>query len=77
MIGKKTMIVLLNMPALIVQYGDPSTRMRWGVLANPVLNNGNYLLPLGWEGELTKAGIDFEVKEVEIIEEIIEDLIIE
>ena len=65
----ETLIVLLDMPSLIEQYGDPSTRIRWGVLANPVLNNGNYLLPLGWEEELTKAGIDFEVKEVEFLEE--------
>jgi len=44
----------------------------WGVSGKPVLNNGNYLLPLGWEEELTKAGIAFEVKEVELFEEIIE-----
>lgn len=72
MYKKETLIVLLNMSALIEQYGDPSTRMRWGVLANPVLNNGNYLLPLGWEEELTLAGIEYEVKEVEIFEEILE-----
>ena len=72
MYRKETLIVLLNMPALIEQYGDPSTRMRWGVLANPVLNNGNYLLPLGWEEELTNASIEFEVREVEIFEEILE-----
>lgn len=62
MYRKETLIVLNNYAELTA----------WGVLANPVLNNGNYLLPLGWEEELTKAGIAFEVKEVEIYEEIIE-----
>lgn len=69
MITKKTLIVLLDMPSLIEKYGDPATRMRWGVLANPVLNNGNYLLPLGWEDELTKANIEFEIREVDFYEE--------
>lgn len=31
-----------------------------------------FMLPLGWEEELTKLGIAFEVKEVELINEIIE-----
>lgn len=69
MYRNEILIVLLNMPALIEKYGDPATRMRWGVLANPVLNNGNYLLPLGWEEELDKAGIEYEVREVELYEE--------
>ena len=44
----------------------------WGVQGKPFLNNGNYLMPLGWEEELTKAGIEFEIKEVELFEDIIE-----
>jgi hypothetical protein len=44
----------------------------WDVNCQPVLNNGNYILPLGWEEELIDMDIPFEVKEVEIyIEEII------
>ncbi len=73
MYKKKTLIVLLNMPALIAEYGEPSSRKRWGVIATPVLNNGNYILPLGWEDELTVAGIDFEIKEVDYYVEILKD----
>ena len=43
----------------------------WNIDCQPVLNNGNYILPLGWEEELEDMEIPFEVKEVEIY---IEDL---
>ena len=62
MYRKETLIVVTNYAELTA----------WGVSGQPVLNNGNYLLPLGWEEELIKANIEFEVKEVEIYEEIIE-----
>jgi len=62
MYRKETLIVVSNYAELTA----------WGVCGKPVLNNGNYLMPLGWEEELTKAGIEFEVKEVELFEEIIE-----
>jgi hypothetical protein len=41
----------------------------FGIKIKPILNNGNYLLPLGWEEELTNNGVEFEVREVEIYEE--------
>lgn len=62
MYRKETLIVVTNYAELTA----------WGVNGKPVLNNGNYLMPLGWEEELTNAGIEFEIKEVEIFEEIIE-----
>jgi hypothetical protein len=40
-----------------------------GVTCAPILNNGNYLLPLGWEDELNERNVKFEIKEVEIFEE--------
>ena len=64
MFKKITLIVLTN-------YEEFSSS--WGINAKPILNNGNYLLPLGWEEELTKRGIDFEIKEVDFFEEIIEE----
>ncbi len=42
----------------------------WGVNAVPFYNNDNWLLPLGWEEELTKANIEFKVKKVELINEL-------
>jgi hypothetical protein len=54
---------------VVIKYAELTA---WGVIGKPVLNNGNYILPLGWQEELKKAGIDFEVKEVELFEEIIE-----
>ena len=62
MYKKETLIVVTNYAKLTA----------WGVSGKPMLNNGNYLMPLGWEEELTKAGIEFEVREVELFEEIIE-----
>jgi hypothetical protein len=55
---------------VVIKYAELTAA--WGVIGKPVLNNENYLLPLGWQEELKKAGIDFEVKEVELFEEIIE-----
>jgi len=67
------LIVLTDYSSLLKEFEDPKSRIRWGVKAQPIFNNGNYLMPLGWEKELTKAGIEFEVKEVELfIEEITE-----
>ena len=62
----ETVLVLLDMPSLIEKYGDHATRVRWGVVANPVLKSGFYILPLGWGKELDKAGILYEVKDIEI-----------
>lgn len=74
MYKKETLIVITDYDSLVEQFSDPETRKRWGVVATPVLNNGNWLLPLGWEEPLTEAGIAFEVKEVDyFVEEIIEE----
>lgn len=71
MYKKEILIIITDYASLVEDYADPKTRTRWGVVANPVLNNGNYIMPLGWEDELKKNAIAFEVKEVEIfIEEI-------
>jgi hypothetical protein len=58
---------------LIVVSNFESFKSTWKVNCIPFLNNGNYLLPLGWEDELLKRGIDFEVKEVELFEEGVPD----
>lgn len=71
MIIKETLIVLTDYASLAEKYADPNTRKRWGVIASPVLNNGKYILPLGWEDELDKAGISYEVMEVDFY---VEDL---
>lgn len=44
-------------------------RAPWGVDCEPILNNGNYILPLGWQDVLTEKHINFEVKEVEMFTE--------
>lgn len=41
----------------------------WDVVCDPILNNGNYILPLGWESELTANGIPYTVEEVQVFEE--------
>lgn len=34
----------------------------WGATATPTPYKAGYLLPLGWESELIKHGIDYEVQ---------------
>jgi len=43
----------------------------WGAVCMPTYNEtvAKWLLPLGWESELTERGIAFEVIEIEIINE--------
>ena len=70
MYNTETMIVLTDYPSLVEEYGDKETRTRFeGIVCNPILNNGNYLLPLGWETELTNASIPYTVEDVEIYSE--------
>lgn len=59
------MLVLTDYESLIEEWSDPSKRKRWGVLCTPFFNNGNWLIPLGWEEELEKAGVAFEKKLVD------------
>lgn len=44
----------------------------WGAECRPSYDEviDKWLLPLGWEDELTARGIDFEVIEIEIIHEL-------
>ena len=68
----QTMIVLSDYLDLVDRFADPQSRMRWGVLAQPIEHNGKYLLPLGWEEELDKVEIAYTIEEIEfIIEEVI------
>lgn len=43
----------------------------WGAVCRPSYDEtlDKWLLPLGWESELTVRGIEFEVIEIEIVEE--------
>lgn len=41
----------------------------WGVIAIPKEHESGFVMPLGWEEELTERGIDFEVIEIEYIED--------
>jgi hypothetical protein len=43
----------------------------WGAECRPSYDDtlDKWLLPLGWESELTARGIDFETVEIEIIHE--------
>lgn len=54
---------------LIVVSNFESFKSNWNVDCTPVLNNGNYILPLGWEKELQDKNIAFEVKEVDVYNE--------
>lgn len=36
----------------------------WGVWCKPVESNGVFYVPLGWEDELTKNGVAFEIGEI-------------
>jgi hypothetical protein len=49
---------------------DPFTSS-WGAECRPFYDEvlDKWLLPLGWEAELTERGIDFEEIEIEIINE--------
>ena len=44
----------------------------WGAVCRPSYDEtlNKWLLPLGWESELTSRGIDFETIEIEIINEL-------
>jgi len=37
----------------------------WGVWSHQT-SDGEVWIPLGWEGELSKRGIDFQVRELEL-----------
>lgn len=41
----------------------------WGSMCSPVQRDGFYVLPLGWEEELTGRNISFEVVELDVIQE--------
>jgi len=51
---------------LIAEQIEPFTSS-WGVVCKPAFSedNNGYLLPLGWELELTERGVEFE--EIEIV----------
>jgi len=60
-----TLIVLTNYEALVEIYAEELSRTRWGVICNPVeMVPGKWCLPLGWEGELDEAGIDYTIEEL-------------
>lgn len=50
---------------VLTDYNKEEFSSDWGAIGKPILNNGNWILPLGWEAELDKVKIAYEVKEVE------------
>ena len=59
------LIVLTNYNDLLDRFKDT----RWGVVCSPILLDGKYCLPLGWEIELNKANIEFTIEIVQWYEE--------
>lgn len=64
----ETLIVLTDYLSLVDAFSNEEDRIRWGVVCNPVNINGKWCLPLGWEEELNKAGIDYTIEEIQIEE---------
>jgi len=62
---------MYNLETLIVVTNFQSFVGSWGATCTPVLNNGNYILPLGWEAELKDNGITYEVKEVSVFTDLV------
>ena len=63
------LIVLSNYNDLLDRFGTIESRIRWGVICNPILLNEKYCLPLGWETELSKENIGFTIEIVQWYEE--------
>ena len=59
-----TLIVLTDYLSLVEKFEDEESRTRWGVVCNPVNINDKWCLPLGWEEELSKAGIDYTIEQL-------------
>ena len=57
--------------ALALDANIDSFTSSWGAVCRPSYDEvlDKWLLPLGWESELTERGIDFEEIEIEIINE--------
>jgi len=60
----KFLIVLTNYESLVDIFSDEASRTRWGVVCNPVNINGKWCLPLGWEEELDKENIGYNIEEI-------------
>lgn len=56
---RKEILIVLSM------YEGEDITSIWGSIGKPEFNNGNWLMPLGWEEELTRQGFSFEVKEID------------
>lgn len=66
----ETFIVLSDYDSLIAAYQDEQSRIRWGVVCNPVeIINGKWCLPLGWESELDADGIEYTIETLQWEEE--------
>jgi hypothetical protein len=42
---------------------------QWGVIAQPIPYDNGYVLPVGWEEELSERNIEFSIIEIQQTEE--------
>lgn len=66
---KKTLIVITNYGKFQSLFKNPNKLKYSGVECTPIFNNGNWLLPLGWEDVITEYGIEYIIEEVDYIQE--------
>lgn len=70
---KVEMIILSNYAELVTRFTTVESRMRWGVVCNPINDGtGRYMLPLGWEEELDKENVGYTIEMIDIVEEELE-----
>tara|TARA_R110000851_G_scaffold183123_1_gene332224 strand:- start:2277 stop:2501 length:225 start_codon:yes stop_codon:yes gene_type:complete len=63
------LIVLTNYNDLLHRFVTIEKRTRNGVVCSPILLDGKYCLPLGWEAELDKENIEFTIEVIQWYEE--------